>query len=622
MDQWAIYQALDSESKKSFFEKVAPVANTLHAHFGSREKALTLSFNQEVVDVIIGQLFFNADDPNEVSRLRAISLFDLHISDSEARAGYATTIKNVLQFRLVVKYLSHGLSFSQIAAVLLSTKQLTGVGAIGSVSHTTVSNFARIIVAANLSIMHDILESPEVFAYSIALDSSTHRAFSYLAIRVRFHFKDRLHNLHVAAVPMFEKHTAVNIFNLTVRVLDALCPAWRAKLIGIASDGANVMTGRIGGVVTLLEKELQFPVHRTWCLLHQIDLVAKSCLNALFDGQFMTIVNKIANSLRKQETLIREMGGKKCPKLTTRWLAMGTWTHWQLQNYEQLEAFFETRRNHQIKPSEWYWPVVAAVYGLFDRINISITSLQSRNLLMTEQESEVHRLISTLKEMTDAEDHLNAEGMENLPGIFSVGSWTISSESVTGFLDDQGMVTHELMNSLPNDVRVAVIAEVGELIVGILDGISRICTTRDSENKPIEEQFPSLMPAFLAKVRGRDFLPLVQRYRDRFAGTLNQITLEQIQLFKSYQTESALQIALDQLNDSSFEKNWAVVKGRFPALRSFAGALYTVFPNTSSVESDFSVLGWEKDEHRESLSNLSLEGILQAKQFDHLHNDI
>ena len=52
---------------------------------------------------------------------------------------------------------------------------------------------------------------------------------------------------------------------------------------------------------------------------------------------------------------------------------------------------------------------------------------------------EVHRLISTLKEMTDAENHLNAEGMENMPGIFSVGSWTISSESVTGFLDDQGM---------------------------------------------------------------------------------------------------------------------------------------------------------------------------------------
>ena len=45
------------------------------------------------------------------------------------------------------------------------------------------------------------------------------------------------------------------------------------------------------------------------------------------------------------------------------------------------------------------------------------------------------------------------------------------------------------MNSLPNDVRVAVIAEVGELIEGILDGISRICTTRDSETNQSRRNF-------------------------------------------------------------------------------------------------------------------------------------
>ena len=32
------------------------------------------------------------------------------------------------------------------------------------------------------------------------------------------------------------------------------------------------------------------------------------------------------------------------------------------------------------------------------------------------------------------------------------------------------------------------------------------------------------------------------------------------------------------------------------------------------MESDFLVLGWEKDEYRTMLSDLSLEGILQAKQ--------
>ena len=46
----------------------------------------------------------------------------------------------------------------------------------------------------------------------------------------------------------------------------------------------------------------------------------------------------------------------------------------------------------------------------------------------------------------------------------------------------------------------------------------------------------------------------------------------------------------------------------------------TVFPNTASMESDFSILGWERDEYRKSLTDLSLEGIMQCKQYELLSN--
>ena len=52
------------------------------------------------------------------------------------------------------------------------------------------------------------------------------------------------------------------------------------------------------------------------------------------------------------------------------------------------------------------------------------------------------------------------------------------------------------------------------------------------------------------------------------------------------------------------------------SLRDFCGGIATAFPNTAAVESDFSVLGWEKDEYRLELSDLYLEGILQSKQFN------
>ena len=60
------------------------------------------------------------------------------------------------------------------------------------------------------------------------------------------------------------------------------------------------------------------------------------------------------------------------------------------------------------------------------------------------------------------------------------------------------------------------------------------------------------------------------------------------------------------------------MQGRFEILRDFCGGIATVFANTVSVESDFSILGWEKDQYRLSLTDLSLEGILHCKQYKKL----
>jgi hypothetical protein len=55
---------------------------------------------------------------------------------------------------------------------------------------------------------------------------------------------------------------------------------------------------------------------------------------------------------------------------------------------------------------------------------------------------------------------------------------------------------------------------------------------------------------------------------------------------------------------------------RWPALREFCGGVAMVFLNIVSVELDFSILGWERDEYLLSLTDLSLEGIMQSKQHE------
>lgn len=163
------------------------------------------------------------------------------------------------------------------------------------------------------------------------------------------HHSGVLYNLHILALPIHNRHLAIVLSGMVIKMIDVLCTRWRSILLGIGSDGANVMTWRIGGIVTLLVNETTHDVYRSWCLVHQADLVCKAQLNNLFDGQFMKMVNKIVSCLSKQDILIQQMG-EKCPKMTTRWMAMGDWTLWQIKKRLELIEFFCGRRPYQMAP--------------------------------------------------------------------------------------------------------------------------------------------------------------------------------------------------------------------------------------------------------------------------------
>jgi hypothetical protein len=57
---------------------------------------------------------------------------------------------------------------------------------------------------------------------SLAGDESTHRDQSFFDLRLRVCYRGNLVNLHLVALPMFERHSAMNIFNLIAKFMDAL----------------------------------------------------------------------------------------------------------------------------------------------------------------------------------------------------------------------------------------------------------------------------------------------------------------------------------------------------------------------------------------------------------------
>jgi len=68
-------------------------------------------------------------------------------------------------------------------------------------------------------------------------------------------------------------------------------------------------------------------------------------------------------------------------------------------------------------------------------------------------------------------------------------------------------------------------------------------------------------------------------------------------------------------NSSSFKDGWSLLGAQFSNLMEYCGVIATLFPGTSTIESNFSILRWEKDLIRKHLSKFGLEGVMQAKQF-------
>ena len=120
------------------------------------------------------------------------------------------------------------------------------------------------------------------------------------------------------------------------------------------------------------------------------------------------------------------------------------------------------------------------------------------------------------------------------------------------------------------------------------------------------------------------FVAVVIRFRSRLEKNFDQnyivgLEEEQCSLRDLYTRDETFKTMLDRMPAGvGFHDAWVTVQPRFPKLCDFAGGLASIYPDTTRVESDFSIIGWEKDEYLSALMDFSLEGIMHTKQFGDL----
>ena len=107
----------------NLFDAVVNHASTLMAHFES-EGTLTIAFNRDVLEVLVGSMLFDTDDEEtQGTRKRALAVFkhrhdDAALNDNKApgeqdmnHEAYYVTIASVRKFKIVLVFILMGASF-------------------------------------------------------------------------------------------------------------------------------------------------------------------------------------------------------------------------------------------------------------------------------------------------------------------------------------------------------------------------------------------------------------------------------------------------------------------------------------------------------------------------------
>ena len=168
--KWSEYQTINNDNNAiaKFFDTDVLFTNTL-------KKLQSFVINKEIVEMVIGNMLFDPEDEDEqVTKERVLSIFTKNNNSD----SYTFEIKNLLLYRLALRYIACGSTLWLCARLLQVTKEETNLGYLGGATETKMRQYVQGVVAICLQNISDAMKS--VWMYSAAYDASTHQSTSYL----------------------------------------------------------------------------------------------------------------------------------------------------------------------------------------------------------------------------------------------------------------------------------------------------------------------------------------------------------------------------------------------------------------------------------------------------------
>ncbi len=277
-------------------------------------------------------------------------------------------------------------------------------------------------------------------------------------------------------------------------------------------------------------------------------------------------------------------------------------------------------------PTTLFWIIAAAINPLAKAYCETLVALQHRDIALSQQTSRIEALVANLLLMIDiqhGDDNqimVRADQMDDT--VFEFELWSVTVDAVLVHVKDRGTWVKDLYLSLDKNDQLDLLREIALYALHLVSGLSIVQAEHDFRNNAAAKLAPPVFPQQLIKMRTSKFIEdVLDPRREMLMAAWGQEWVDRIEdehraLVAMCRSSASLQASINgHTHQTMFNDAWGDLLAKpFVHLRSFCGGLATSFANTTSVESDLSILKCENDLFRQSLTALSVEGIFQTKQ--------
>jgi hypothetical protein len=318
---------------------------------------------------------------------------------------------------------------------------------------------------------------------------------------------------------MFDRHTGEVMYKMVASFLNVMCPVWTVRLLGISSDGARNMTGRVTGVVTHLSNAMhnECPLIRMWCGAHQFDLIMEYIMNSIVKERFFTTMTGFITHLTRQQNLIADMQ-TTCPRVVNRWLSTEKVIKWFKAHRPQLLAHIESKQPPSAPPRIW-WVFVLAMHHFTSLTAITFRTIQGLSTLLDQQQAVLDDLVTSFIDDVGVIGPLSPEAIANLKVSEHVisGRYAVQLSSVREFVSGLAPWADFIVDEVDPVQRSDLWNDIASVYVTACDRVSQLSSLRDVDNNALAN--PSSLPPVLLhdliKLSAAEFIRRARRHTYR-----------------------------------------------------------------------------------------------------------